>query len=1177
MWHSAEMVQIFVKIADDYGYDVFQNRKKCVGLCGDLLSRYTEEKNIMQMLFYAGFGEALGSVPFKSEQELKMGIVRIEKFLEQQAINETTKDHVIDFVSHAFVNDGVSAAVDSPFKPRITRTFAELHFKMTIPEVIDFVDRMQFRFKYMYKNCGEEVDTVLEKCVFTDKFNVVHSSYMGYVLLPHGKTGRTRISLEHESEKLFMREAKVDFTFLCSNHKRVVVSYETDNEHILHFKQIALYRMTDNEYETTIGIISMLINNTLQEKSDSTESYDNIGQATEKPHYTSSDISEYSDALHKEILFLKLGKGKKYKIVNGVKINKDNGVFTYSFEMETELHLPDDAPVVIDTANGYHAVGTVLLCEDFQIMLLVDRDLNDRVNAAYLMVEPWKLLEALDERMTSLNPNTNHLAIKLMEEGPKLATTQDISGVPKGQDKVVQQLKQDNIVAVWGPPGTGKTYTMAKIATDYIANGKSVLIVSHSNVSVDGVVKKVVDMLDGNMQSYLRNGKIMRFGYVRDDELAKHPYVTSFNYALSRCPDLTRNFEDLSKKREGLRAKKQTQTSEYDNVEKKIKKIREEIRKEERYYVEKAQLIGTTISRATIDPMFEERQYDLVMFDEVSMAYVPQVIVAAALAKEKFMCVGDFKQLPPISQSPIAKKVLQSDVFSYLRIVDGVGNMYWHPWLVMLNEQRRMHPDISEFPNKFIYKNLLRNHPIVMHNSDSIVAEEPLSGDAINLINLAGTYCAASKNSDNSRYNILSAIVSFATAVSAERQGVDSVGIITPYAAQTRLIRAMLRDYYERGTEVISCATVHQFQGSESDVVIFDAVESYPGSKVGFLMGKDLQQVTRLINVAITRAKGKLITVANVRFWENSFKGTNHVFYRLMRHIQAGHQVIEQKEKTLKPYIESVNPEKMINIFTDESVAISAFERDMERAKGRVVISIPDGELRETEKRILDIIDDTDCRGVEVLMKSDHYADLPDAWKAYCWGTENAVFPLIVIDDQTAWYGLPTSKLKFQVNKTTSNVTVLHLIVRIKGDHTIEMLKALTELETVAVGVNKKPLTKRKGAVTSTLGNTSKKSASTGVMGAQGLAAFVEDKQFCPDCKSRMTLVKNQRGTAYIRCLNKTCKHMEYLTPDLMNMYINLKNVVCPKHDGGEIKGILGKYGPCVRCNRGHFLKPEEI
>lgn len=96
-----------------------------------------------------------------------------------------------------------------------------------------------------------------------------------------------------------------------------------------------------------------------------------------------------------------------------------------------------------------------------------------------------------------------------------------------------------------------------------------------------------------------------------------------------------------------------------------------------------------------IDPCMG-RQFDLVMFDEVSMAYVPQVIAAAALAREKFMCVGDFKQLAPISQNQAAR-ILQVDIFSYLRIVDENGNMFWHPWLVMLNEQRRMAPAISEF------------------------------------------------------------------------------------------------------------------------------------------------------------------------------------------------------------------------------------------------------------------------------------------------------------------------------------------------------------------------------------------------------------------------------------------------------------------------------------------------
>ena len=35
--------------------------------------------------------------------------------------------------------------------------------------------------------------------------------------------------------------------------------------------------------------------------------------------------------------------------------------------------------------------------------------------------------------------------------------------------------------------------------------------------------------------------------------------------------------------------------------------------------------------------------------------------------------------------------------------------------------------------------------------------------------------------------------------------------------------------------------------------------------------------------------------------------------------------------------------------------------------------------------------------------------------------------------------------------------------------------------------------------------------------------------------------------------------------------------VKCPKRDGGELKGGLGKYGPYIRCNCGHFLKLDEI
>ena len=1187
MWHTTEMVKIFENMTEVYGYDIYQNRKLCVALCNDLFADYSVEKNIMQMLFQAGLGETMKGVPFKSERELKMGLSNIEKFLMAQAIESSVRDKVLDVMRLAFVDKGVNSEIKSAYQPVISKNFNDSHFKMTLPVIKEFADRIEASFKFIYFNKGEKVDSVLEKCIITDKFGKMHSSRMDYKLLIHGRSNNVTISIPEDDKKIFISGSTIEFVFLCSNHKRITTSYQINISKKTMLMQIAVCQMTEEEYNRTIDIVGLLIktiDNVVKSTNTIMAEGSSISATNEQPAYTSSDIKEYSDALRREIHYLKQGKGKKYKIVNGNKLVKsDKGIYTYLFEMETELHLPDDAPVVVEAAGGLRAVGSVLSCEDFQMLLLLDRDLNDKVSSAYLMVEPWKLLEALDKKMNSLNPNINKLAIKIMEEGPDLSTDTDIANVPKGQPAVEHKLEIDDIVTVWGPPGTGKTYTMAKIANSYIAKGKSVLIVSHSNVSVDGVIKQVVKMLDTDKRSILENGKILRFGYVRDDELSQNPYATSFNYALSKCDSYARQLEYLMAKRDELRVKNQMKSKEYDEVEHKIKGIRGEIRKEERKYVERAQVIGTTISRATIDPMFDERQFDLVMFDEVSMAYVPQVIAAVALAKEKFMCVGDFRQLAPISQSPDSR-VLQVDIFSYLQIVDGKGNMYWHPWLVMLNEQRRMAPAISEFPSKFIYNRLLKDNAEVINgkkkrDNDLVIKSAPLPGDALNLIDLVGTYCAADKNTDGSRFNILSAIISFSTAVKAEQNHIKTVGIITPYAAQVRLIRVMLKDYYTKGTTNVSCATVHQFQGSESDVIVFDAVESYPKSAVGYLMGKEPNQVARLINVAITRGKGKVITVANARFWENVFKGTNHIFYKLLQHIKNGkHQVIDNHDKTLQPYIESVNPGRMINIFINEQDAIAMFEHDMKKAKWQVVVSLPSGELRETEHQVFEILDEADSRGIDIKMKSNDYAKLPEQWKEYCVGTENATFPIIVIDDEVAWYGLPTAKWKFQVDKTTSMVTVVHTMIRIKGKNTIEMLKALTDLENVVVGQNTRKLVKKKGImVTNSMAASSGNISDSGAISNYGLGAFVEEKEFCPKCKNPMILVKNARGTAYLKCSNKACTERKYLTVDLMNWYINSHNVKCPKRDGGELKGGLSKYGPYIKCNCGHFLKPDEI
>lgn len=381
----------------------------------------------------------------------------------------------------------------------------------------------------------------------------------------------------------------------------------------------------------------------------------------------------------------------------------------------------------------------------------------------------------------------------------------------------------------------------------------------------------------------------------------------------------------------------------------------------------------------------------------------------------------------------------------------------------------------------------------------------------------------------------------------------------------------MIRDYGQDKTR-ISCATVHQFQGSEADVIIFDAIESYPKSAVGILMGKEPDNIMRLINVAITRAKGKLITIANVRFWNNLFKGTSHIYYMLLGYIKKNHTVISQDTKTLKSYIEEINPGKMLQIYMNEDAAIFMLENDLEKAKGRVLVSLPSGKLRNTQEKVIKAISDADFRGIDIFMKSNDYASLPDTWKKYCKGTENAIFPLIIIDDEVAWYGMPTADWSFKVDKTSSMITVVHTMIRIKGRNTTEMIKSLTDMESIQVGQNRRTLLKK-----TILNDDQNKNDAASGKSEIDLGDIIKKKEFCSECKNHMILTKNRVGTSYLKCSNKNCKKVAYLKPEFIDWYIRNYNVMCPRNDGGELKGMVGKYGPCVKCSEGHYLKPEEI
>ena len=121
---------------------------------------------------------------------------------------------------------------------------------------------------------------------------------------------------------------------------------------------------------------------------------------------------------------------------------------------------------------------------------------------------------------------------------------------------------------------------------------------------------------------------------------------------------------------------------------------------------------------------------------------------------------------------------------------------------------------------------------------------------------------------------MMSGFISLACAMEMSLNGENSVGIITPYAAQARLIHRMIEDLglkcLPSGEDSgIFCATIHQYQGAENDIIILDTVDCFPMQRPGRLLNSEnTQRLNRLINVAVTRAKSRLVLVYCKNFWD---------------------------------------------------------------------------------------------------------------------------------------------------------------------------------------------------------------------------------------------------------------------------------------------------------------------
>ena len=159
---------------------------------------------------------------------------------------------------------------------------------------------------------------------------------------------------------------------------------------------------------------------------------------------------------------------------------------------------------------------------------------------------------------------------------------------------------------------------------------------------------------------------------------------------------------------------------------------------------------------------------------------------------------------------------------------------------------------LMKFPNEEFYDNGLESDSSVDDITINDIVDSGKHEEALVFIDTSGVDSVGERHLKDSKsiVNSLEADVCVKLAEDYINNGVceEDIGIISPYADQVKIIQ---------DRTCVEVKTVDGFQGREKEIIIISTVRSNEDGNIGFL--RDL----RRLNVAITRAKRKLIIIGN--------------------------------------------------------------------------------------------------------------------------------------------------------------------------------------------------------------------------------------------------------------------------------------------------------------------------
>ncbi len=425
-------------------------------------------------------------------------------------------------------------------------------------------------------------------------------------------------------------------------------------------------------------------------------------------------------------------------------------------------------------------------------------------------------------------------------------------------------LNDGEFLLIVGPPGTGKTEVIKKIASELIKRHETVLISSHTNYSVNQAIDglppesalrvcsarslgKIQPRLEKYLLSYRARqeaGRLYEELRVRISDLQQERRKLTDNQRLARSEAHHRQMDDLR----ALELEINRLKTERDGL----------LKKQQEALVREIPIIGATLIKSQLNPL-RNVSFNTVIVDEASQATVTLALLAMLHGK-KWIVVGDHRQLLPIFRSlpkpqsekeTVAQEELKNRFGAFTNLYYKYGNErgQWLQW------HHRSNDKIIEFAKKYVYEKEIKtvdschNIKLKAKGWDVLSKGELLDPDKpVIFIHREGH----DMRDGESRYNIEEVETCVELVNMLIKCGIsqEEIGVITPYGAQSKELRNSIHDRYRR----VDVSTVDAFQGNEKDAIIFSLTAT-----------SDLKFASNInrLNVALTRPRCKLVVVAN--------------------------------------------------------------------------------------------------------------------------------------------------------------------------------------------------------------------------------------------------------------------------------------------------------------------------